>query len=72
MSESKRRTSSELTRSQLVCIIAELRGALFSATRSPEQEDIDDAEMLLKETAFDTADEDLVNDSFDRSWRGER
>ena len=68
-----RHTSSELTRSQLVGMIATLRGSLYSLIQligDEVHEDLDAARVIYDQTTGDTDDEDLVDGGFDMTWRG--
>lgn len=74
------RESKQFTHSQLVAIVANLRGELESLTRGfrcvqegrPDlainEDDIENAEQLLEHTAFDLSPEDTVDGGFDSSW----
>jgi hypothetical protein len=66
------RHSSELSRAQLVGMIATLRGALIALLDgSPidREADVADARDAMKQTTFDASSKDAPGGTFDMSWR---
>ena len=72
-----KRTSSQLSRAQLIGMIARLRAHLRCTLQVVEDEtdrdrdqlaNLNDARNILDRTTFDTDDQDLVNGGFDQSW----
>lgn len=63
--------SKDLTRSQMLGMIASLRAAVYSLLHGhPEDVAVDreDAQRILDETAGNASEEDLIDGSFDKSW----
>lgn len=65
----KKKMTHELSRTQLIGIIAELRATLIAAYT----ENISDVELnkVLDETSFSISENDLINDQIDQTWKGE-
>lgn len=75
------RTTADLTRTQLVGMLATLRGTVYTLLHGAPDDavaDRADAEEVLKMTQYDAADADLlphpdgVCGTFDSSWRADQ